>query len=839
MSTAPSALHGRPGGGTTTDDHAPAHTGSRVRRLVAKTPPELAFVLVVAALLNLWNLGINGNANEYYSAAVKSMTHSWSAFFFGTFDGAGLQTVDKPPLALWVQALSARVFGFGTWSFLVPQALMGIAAAALTFDMVRRRFGRAAGFIAGLARATTPTAVAVFRHNNPDALLMLCSTVALWATVRAFETPQRTRWLVLAGVAVGLGFEAKMAAALLVVPGIIAAWLYIRPLGLGKSIRQVAALGGTAAAVGLAWPVVVSLIPANHRPWISGTNDNSVWSLIFGYNGLGRLLGQSGGPGGGAGGPGGGGGFGGGNSMFGGDTGPLRLLNSALGSQGGWLLGLAIGGGLVVLLASRLRRSDARTGWLIAMGGAFATTAVAFSFASGIFHPYYVSALTPFTASLVGAGVVTMIGRRSLGKYGVIADDAVAFDREQAAPVVVVAEPPTAVDPTAHATATPSVLWADGDPHAGAPGAARADEPTVVGDIATARTTETPVSDAGDVPSSLLRVVGGLSLVAGAVTEAVVLSDADQFGWLTPVLLVGTIAAGVALVLSGSAKLRVAVVGAAAALLLLAPAVWSAQTPGHATSGTFPTGGPTSAQGGFGGPGGGRGGFGGRGMRGGAGGTTGGQGGFTPPAGMVPPGGAGTGAGGFTPPGAGAGAGATGQGGAGASGFTPPSAGGAAGAGGTTGTAPGAGGTAGAGGTTGQGGRGGFGGQGGGGMFSGNQTSVNSAITYAKAHGGGTVVVSGQSGAAPAILSSNADVAGIGGFSGQESAVSLSWFADRVADGRIRWVMTSGGGMGGRDGRVGATDVMSTVASTCTAVSTVSGLYDCQGKDTALRSAGS
>ena len=124
-----------------------------------------------------------------------------------------------------------------------------------------------------------------------------------------------------------------------------------------------------------------------------------------------------------------------------------------------------------------------------------------------------------------------------------------------------------------------------------------------------------------------------------------------------------------------------------------------------------------------------------------------------------------------------------------------------------------------------------------GGMFGGDQSSANAALAYAKSHGGGTVVVSGQMGAANAILSSNADIAGIGGFSGSESAVTMDWFADRVASGAIRWVITSGGGLS--DNRTGSKDVMSAVASTCKAASSVSGLYDCQGKDTALRSAAS
>jgi hypothetical protein len=166
-------------------------------------------------------------------------------------------------------------------------------------------------------------------------------------------------------------------------------------------MRSLAAGGVSLCAVGGAWPLLVTLTPAADRPWISGTSDNSVWSLIFGYNGLGRLDGQLGGPGGAAGGPGRGG-------VFGGDTGPLRLLHASLGGQAGWLLGFALVSGLALVAVSRLRRSDARTGWVIAVGGCFAACAVAFSFAKGIFHPYYVSQLAPFTAALVGAGVAQL-----------------------------------------------------------------------------------------------------------------------------------------------------------------------------------------------------------------------------------------------------------------------------------------------------------------------------------------------------------------------------------------------------------------------------------------------
>ena len=395
---------------------------SRLRTRARVARPELWVLLVVASVLYLWALSRNGWANTYYSAAVRSMSTSWHAFLYGSFDTSGLMTVDKPPLALWVQALSVRAFGFSSWSVLVPQALMGVATVGLLYDLVRRRFGRFAGFVGGLALAVTPVFVAIARYNNPDTLLVLCCVAALWFVVRGLEDG-RTRWLVLAGVCVGLGFEAKMGAALLVVPALAVAWMWVAPRGRPAAVRQLAWGGLAMALVGLAWPVLVWLTPAADRPWVSGTSDNSVWSLILGYNGLGRLLGQDGGPAGGGGGPGPGGG--GAAGPFGGSPGVLRLLNESLGGQAGWLLGAALVAAVGIAVASRLRRGDPRTGWIIAVGGSFATIAVAFSTAEGIFHPYYTSQLAPFVAALVGAGAGLLLrgGRRAAvwGAVGVAA----------------------------------------------------------------------------------------------------------------------------------------------------------------------------------------------------------------------------------------------------------------------------------------------------------------------------------------------------------------------------------------------------------------------------------
>jgi 4-amino-4-deoxy-L-arabinose transferase-like glycosyltransferase len=365
--------------------------------------PEIALLIAVAATLNFWDLSRNHWANLYYAAAVRSMSTSWHNFLYASFDPSGVMTIDKPPLAFWIQALSVRLFGYHSLSILIPDALIGVLTVVLLYDLVRRLFGRVAGVIAGLALATTPITVAMSRHNNPDALLALCCVAALWFFVRAVQDG-RTRWLVLSGVMVGLGFETKMGVALVVVPGIVAAWLWLRPLGWKHAFDQLFAGGVAMLLVGGAWPLLVYLTPAVDRPWVAGTSDNSIISLIFGYNGFGRVAGQNGGPSAAS----------AGGGVFAGATGPFRLLNAELGGQAGWLLGIALLAGIAILIATRLRRSDPRSGWIIAVGCSFLATAAVFSIAQGIFHPYYVSLLAPFTAALVGAGVGQLIA----GKLG-------------------------------------------------------------------------------------------------------------------------------------------------------------------------------------------------------------------------------------------------------------------------------------------------------------------------------------------------------------------------------------------------------------------------------------
>jgi 4-amino-4-deoxy-L-arabinose transferase-like glycosyltransferase len=358
----------------------------------------LGAVLGLAALLNLWRLDQNGYANTYYSAAVRSMTRSWHDFFFASFDPGGLVSVDKPPLALWLQAASAKALGYSGFAILLPEALAGVGAVWIAYVLAARYFGRVAGLVAALALAVSPVSVAVNRDNNPDALLALLLVAAAYAGARAVESG-RWRWILACSALVGLAFEAKMLAAAVVVPGIVLAWLAFAPVAWPPRLGRLAAGAAVMVVVGGAWIAAVELTPAGSRPYVGSTSDNSALSLLLDYNGLGRVTGQTGGT------SFGGGGLGG---AFSGTPGLLRLFNDALGDQGAWLLPFALVGAVSLAIAAVRARRRVGLGVLAIVAGWFVSAAAIFSFSSGIIHTYYVSALAPATALLVGAGAVSL-----------------------------------------------------------------------------------------------------------------------------------------------------------------------------------------------------------------------------------------------------------------------------------------------------------------------------------------------------------------------------------------------------------------------------------------------
>ena len=478
-------------------------------RRVRVLPQHIALtaVLALSAVLNINHLSRNGYANVFYSAGVRSMLHSLHNFFFISFDAGGMVTIDKPPLGLWVQALSAHLFGFTSLSLLLPEAIAGVLAVAALYWVVTPRFGPAAGVASALALAVFPSFVAVSRDNNLDAVLILLMILACGVGLRAIDSG---RLLTLLGSAalVGLAFNTKTLAAYLVVPGLGLGYLVCAPGSLARRAAQLLAASVVLLLVSASWSAIVELTPASHRPFVGGSVDNTEYDLTFGYNGFGRVEGQVGGPGripvvfrhgslahverealraraahghASATAPSTSIPPGGGASVhpaspgahartapkkarpskylrngrlrypvaFGGPTGPLRLLEEGLGGQAGWMLPFALVGLIALALWSigdsmeasggeseasddrpaadddRAQTSNggpARSGrrrWpisdrsrlagLIVLGGWFLVEWAVLSLSKGIVHPYYLSALGPGTAAMVGAGAVAFV----------------------------------------------------------------------------------------------------------------------------------------------------------------------------------------------------------------------------------------------------------------------------------------------------------------------------------------------------------------------------------------------------------------------------------------------
>ena len=367
--------------------------------------PAMLGLLLVTAVAYLWNLSISGYANEFYSAAVQAGSQNWEAFLYGSSDAGNSITVDKPPASLWLMELSVRAFGLSSWSILLPEALMGVATVAIVYVIVRRHFSPGAALLAGGVLASTPVAALMFRFNNPDALLVLLLTAAVYFTLRAIESG-KLKWLLLAGAMVGFGFLTKQLQAFVILPPLAVAYAWASPVKFGKRLLHL--LGALAAVVVSAgwWVALVEFVPAGMRPYVGGSQNNDFLELTFGYNGFGRLTGAETGSVTG----GGGAALGGGQW---GATGITRLLDGEFGGQIAWLIPAA----LVLMVVSfvllrRQKRTDARRALFVMFGGWLVLTGLLFSYMAGIFHAYYTVALAPAVAGLVGAGAIMLWNTR-------------------------------------------------------------------------------------------------------------------------------------------------------------------------------------------------------------------------------------------------------------------------------------------------------------------------------------------------------------------------------------------------------------------------------------------
>ena len=356
------------------------------------TPDRLALAAIVllAGVLDLAALDREGWSNPFYAAGVRSMLAGPSTFFFGSFDPGGFITLDKPPLGFWAEAISAMIFGYNGVALLLPGALAAVASVWVLARLVGQSFGHLAGLIAGLVLAISPISVATARNNTVDSLLVLVTLLAVWATLRWGRTG-RARWLILAGVLVGAGFNIKMLEAYLVVPALALAVLVDQRRSLAQRFGHLFAAAIVLLVVSFSWALIVDAIPAGSRPFIGGSAVNSVVDLALNYNGIDRLAGGLSFP-----------------NL--GRAGPFRLLDPSLSGQIGWWLLFGLVGTAVAVL-ELVRRRPARRRFSVPLAlwtTWFATCAVFFSVAR-FWHPHYLVMFAPPVAALAGAGGVAML----------------------------------------------------------------------------------------------------------------------------------------------------------------------------------------------------------------------------------------------------------------------------------------------------------------------------------------------------------------------------------------------------------------------------------------------
>jgi len=402
----------------------------------------LALILILSAILNFGNISIEWYANTFYAAGVKSMMMNFKNFFFASYDPAGFVTIDKPPFGLWIQTISAKIFGFNGWSIILPQAIAGVITVWVLYYLVKRSFGSCAGLIAALCLAVTPIFVASSRNNTIDNLLVLTLVLSCWALFIAAEKG-KLKYLILSLAIVGIGFNIKMVEAYMVAPAIYITYLLSCAIPFKKRIKHLILGTIVLLVVSLSWAVIADLVPASNRPFIgSSTNNNTVMELIIGHNGLERI--GLGGKNTGRGQPQQGLaknessktriGMGTGKSptttaqleRFGDNTsrsGPngmdqssnisiLRLFSkNNMSDQIAWLLPLALIGFLVSAKEEKFKFpfDNKKKLSLLLWFMWLLTEFIYFSFSKNITHTYYLTTMAPSIAALVGIGLTAML----------------------------------------------------------------------------------------------------------------------------------------------------------------------------------------------------------------------------------------------------------------------------------------------------------------------------------------------------------------------------------------------------------------------------------------------
>ncbi len=384
----------------------------------------LALILLLSGVLNFYNLKIEGFANKYYAAGVRSMGLNIRNSFFVAFDPSGFVSIDKPPVGFWIQELSSKLFGYSGFSLILPQALAGVISVALLYVIVRRHFGSFAAQISALCLSITPVFVAASRNNTIDNILILSMLAAFYAVLLAIE---KNKWsyFVLSTAIVGIGFNIKMSEVLLVLPSIYIGYMFCTKFTKKQKVKHFIIATIVLLSVSLSWAFVVDLVPTKDRPFVGSSTNNSVMELILGHNGLERIgvninhhksllnvfkigkisvkknntVEQK-------------------NSDKSGNSNKL-FTKGNVSDQISWLLPLAIIGIIVAIFLERTKAQfdNGRMSSIVLWGLWLIPEIIYFNF-DGSVHTYYMTTMAPAIAALVGIGIYYMKKDYRTGKTG-------------------------------------------------------------------------------------------------------------------------------------------------------------------------------------------------------------------------------------------------------------------------------------------------------------------------------------------------------------------------------------------------------------------------------------
>lgn len=353
-------------------------------------------IMLLAGFLNMYKLWDLGYGNSYYAAAIKSMLTSFSNFFFVSFDATGFISVDKAPLSLWVDTIFAKIFGFSGFTILLPHALEGMLVTLLVYLIVKKVCGTIPALVASLVITLSPVNVAVYRNNTPDALLLVFILVTLWFFIKYFES-SKLKYLLVSALMLGLGFNTKMLQAYLILPALLLAILIFSPGKFHQRLKPTMVFMFVLAIVSFSWITIVDLTPANLRPYVGSSGNNSAWSLALGYNGVQRLAGETG--------------IGGNPGFNVGDKGIFRLFQGEMGTQSAWFLVSALLFSLYFLIVNAknmynqfIEKEKINSSYQMLMLTSifFLDTQYLFFSSASFFHSYYLNILALPIALIIG-----------------------------------------------------------------------------------------------------------------------------------------------------------------------------------------------------------------------------------------------------------------------------------------------------------------------------------------------------------------------------------------------------------------------------------------------------